>query len=183
MDELNSTLYSLIKNNTLPFLFIDLPYVSKLVFTYLFVKVFNKDESLLIKTYTKILNKESNDSFKIRALIDSKDNENRNNLIVVTSINKTDLSFFINNVHKFKDMLLQYLVYVGHVLHERMLIASIKEVEAFKELNLKMENIFKFNFKIVFPFEELSDEEQEIFNDVFETFDTRKYNITLEGIY
>ena len=41
MNELKEILYQLINNNTLPFLFIDLPFTSKLVYTYIFVKVFS----------------------------------------------------------------------------------------------------------------------------------------------
>ena len=77
MNELKEILYQLIKNNTLPFLFIDLPFTSKLVYTYIFVKVFNKEEDSILKTYNKLINKETNDSFKVKALLKSKDENER----------------------------------------------------------------------------------------------------------
>ncbi len=183
MNELKGTLYSLINNNTLPFLFIDLPFTTKLVYTYLFVKVFNKEETSSLKTYNKLINKDINDSFKVKAMLKSKDEEDNNHLTILTSINRHDLMFYLSNIQKFKDMLLQFLVYAGHILNERMLIIKEEEILMFKTLNLKMNEIFKFNFKIIFPFEMLTKEEQELFNDVFETFDKRNFNIDIEGVY
>ena len=183
MNELKEILYQLIKNNTLPFLFIGLPFTSKLVYTYIFVKVFNKEEDSILKTYNKLINKETNDSFKVKALLKSKDENDNNHLTILTSINRNDLTFYLTNINKFKDILLQFLVYVGNILNEIMLIAKEEEILMFKALNLKTENIFKFNFKIIFPFERLTKEEQELFNDVFETFDKRNFNIDIEGVY
>lgn len=77
MNELKEILYQLINNNTLPFLFIDLPFTSKLFYTYIFVKVFNKEEDSILKTYNKLINKETNDSFKVKALLKSKDENER----------------------------------------------------------------------------------------------------------
>ena len=77
MNELKEILYQLINNNTLPFLFIGLPFTSKLVYTYIFVKVFNKEEDSILKTYNKLINKETNDSFKVKALLKSKDENER----------------------------------------------------------------------------------------------------------
>ena len=77
MNELKEILYQLINNNTLPVLFIDLPFTSKLFYTYIFVKVFNKEEDSILKTYNKLINKETNDSFKVKALLKSKDENER----------------------------------------------------------------------------------------------------------